>query len=213
MITTAPISRWVTSWLFLFCCSQVSAQQSVKPITSLYGLELGMPRDHVLAGLAGHYKLTEPAKPSDPSNGVDIWQVFSGDRYAGDVWFKDGKLAYATVNLYYAEGEGGREPELVDRLFEALFDNCGQSKMTEDQHGLMTRSRSAMIRLEAVEEGSGNVRIHSLHFQMLQVPGDSGMRQFILSVMTGLHGSRTVMLDESMLKEWQGQTGQGTKEH
>ena len=197
-------------------CSLVIAQQQpqpAKPVTDLHDLELGMPRDYVLAGLAVHYKLTEPSKPSDPAKGVDLWQAVSGDRYAGDVCFKDGKLAYATVNLYYTEGNGGAH-ELVDKLFATLFDNSGQSTIREGPLGMMTRSRTAMIRLESVEDaGSGNFRKQSLHFQMIQGAGDSGTRQFILSVMTGEPGSRIVEFDESIIKEWQDQTGRMRKEH
>jgi hypothetical protein len=177
----------------------------VEPTTDLHDLQLGMPRDYVLAGLAGHYKLTHAYNPSDPSKGVDVWQVLSGDTYAGDVVFKDGKLALATMNRYYKEG-GGKDHELVERLFALLFDNSGQSTITEGPLGMMTRSRSAMIRLDAIEQGgTSNVKSLRLHFEMLQ--GNAVVHEYILSVTTLMDGNRTVALDEGITKKWQARTG------
>jgi hypothetical protein len=197
----------------LSCGLLVAQQQPAKPITSLYDLEMGMPRDYVLASLASRYKLTEPVKPADPSKGADIWQLLSGDNYAGEVWFKDGKLARATVNLYYAEGDSANVRQLVNRLFAAFFDNSGQSSITEGPLGMVTRSRSATIRLESVEEINDAYNGKTLEFLMPQQVGDSRFvkRLFILHSSKGFDGTAFVSLDESILRERQGGTGQGKK--
>lgn len=179
-----------------------------KLITSLRDLELGMPRDHVLAGLAGRYKLTEPEPPpDDPSKGWDIWEVFSGDVYAGEVLLKDGKLANATIRLY-TTGDGG-ERELVDRLFSTLSDNSGQSTIDEMPAGGLTRETSTTIFLESVELNLGKHKSKTLKFLMPQRAGNStiGQRLFLLSTTTGVDGNRAVTLDESIIKECQGQKG------
>jgi hypothetical protein len=198
----------LTAWI---SCSQLVAQpEPAKPIESLRDLELGMPRDHVLAGLSGHYKIKEefPSPPDDPSKGFDAWVVFSGDAYAGELLFNDGKLKAAAISLY-TTGEGG-ERELVDKLFETFFDNSGRSTIKEEPRGSMTRNRSAVISLESMEQsGADNFKVKTLKFLMLPQAGDSitGRRLFILSVTTQMDGSRTVNLNESIIKEWQGKIG------
>lgn len=187
-------------------CSLLNAQQNpTKPVIVLRDLELGMPRDQVLAGLASHYKLTEASKSADASKGADLWQVFSGDTYAGDVWFNDGKLALATVVLHYAEHDT-KERELVEKLFTTLFESSGKSSMDE---GLVTRTaaRSARMSVECEERSMGEIKDKILRFRV--PPGDSSPAQRVFE----LESSKSkdgkvdfVMLSESILKEWRGQT-------
>jgi hypothetical protein len=148
-------------------------QQKPNPITTLHDLELGIPRDTVLAGLAAAgYKLQkEPTPDDDPK--LDMWWVLdlSGKSLAGKLWFEKGKLDAASITLY----QGGDEPEMVNLLFEAIYDQSGQSSIQE-KPGELSRTRQAALVVVSTENtyGSG-LRFRTLTFVV-------GQKQFNLSV-------------------------------
>jgi len=135
-------SRYITALQYLlvlyvfFYCAAASGQQPQKAIENIQDLELGMPRDYVLAKLAAIYKLE---KKDDFKPPTEMWDVSSGDRYIGELTFKNGLLDSAEVRLY----AGQNANDLSARLFTAIYENSGKSIIKEED-GDLTRSRSAV---------------------------------------------------------------------
>lgn len=179
--------------LVLLSCCPMLGQTKSNSITSIHDLELGMPRDMVLAGLAAGYTLKEATHAPSDAKDVDLWSVLSGNAWTGEVWFKAGKLDAASIILY--DG-GGDEPELVNRLFQAIYDQSGQS-MIEEKPGELWRTRQAHVAVESTEEMYGDkAKFRTLKFVI-------GQKQFNLSVDTKLEGGRYVTFREVILKRWQ----------
>jgi hypothetical protein len=162
-------------------------------------LELGMPRDMVLAGLTANYKLKEVTSPPRDPKDLDVWQVFrSGNVYVGDVFFREGKLELASIVLYDSEA-GADESKMVNRLFQVIYDQSGKSSIEEEPGiGMLKRTRAAPVVVESTEETLGDkLKIRTLRFIV-------GQKQFNLSVSTKVEGEgRFVELTEVIKKRWQ----------
>jgi hypothetical protein len=170
-----------------------SDSQRSKLIASIEDLELGMPRDLVLASLLGQYRLEEEVK------GSDAWDVFSGDAHAGELLFRDGTLAAAGIML---NSPSHCDSDTIDRLFEAIYDNSGRSSIEEGSAGTLTRTRSAAVLVESQELTIGRLQSRTLKFAIGQ------KKLYILSVTTQPEGSRDVTLMEGIVKKWQGKVKQ-----
>ena len=187
-------SRYITALQYLlvlyvfFYCAAASGQQPQKAIENIQDLELGMPRDYVLAKLAAIYKLE---KKDDFKPPTEMWDVSSGDRYIGELTFKNGLLDSAEVRLY----AGQNANDLSARLFTAIYENSGKSIIKEED-GDLTRSRSAVADMEARELTVGKGRYQLLFFRV-------GQKQFRLMSLNNADGTQHIDFAELITKKWQ----------
>jgi len=169
----------------------VALKQELKPINDISDLESGMPLDRVLASLRKGYELRDeldefPRSQSQRPRKIEAWGVWSGDRYAGELVFEEGKLRMATKRIW-SPGHG--ETELVDRIFTSIYDKSGHSKIEEEPGGDITRTRDSAAILESQETSLGNLRKRTLKILL-------GAKLFNLSLTTDTDGSRYVTFDE-----------------
>ena len=171
-------------------CHSLRAQQKSNLVASMHDLELGMPRDTVLAGLVAVGCKLDNLPESD------IWFVRSGEVYLGSVVFRGGKLDDATVRLQ----DGGAASDVVTKLFEAIFDQSGQSKIKEEP-GQVSRTRQTSVVVESDERTYSTIKTTVKVLKIVV-----GLKQFNLTVTDDSSGTaphRTVVLDELIVKKWQ----------
>ena len=96
---------------------------------------------------------------------------------------------------------------MVNRLFDAIYDQSGKSNI-EEKAGELTRSRSAALVVESTELtiipcAPGASCREDKGFKWRTLKFVIGQRQFNLSVDTHVKDDRTVALQEIILKRWQ----------
>lgn len=194
--------------LTMFFCSLVAQQPESRPL-SVRDLEIGMPRDYVLARLLATYTLTDErtmkAPSSDSLDKYEFVSVFQGDQPLGELYFDGGKLQSATISIYQSSQ---CDFELLDELFQSIYDNSGQyKKIAEEPGGGWTRTRIEQVSVVSVEKDNGIHRWKTLQFNV-------GEKWFDMEIRS-LSGNsdpkhRFVTLEERITKKWQGDSKQKT---
>jgi hypothetical protein len=188
--------------LTAFSCLSAAEDVEVKPL-SIRDLEIGMPRDYVLARLLTTYKLTElhtlKAPSSDSLSKDEIVDVSEGDQFTGELYFGGGMLRSASISLYQSDK---CDFELLDQLFQSLYDSSRQYKKVEEEPGgALSRTRIDQVGIVSVEENDGHLKRRRLTFHIgekyfdletLTLADDAGVRR------------RSVTLEERITKKWQG---------
>jgi len=168
-----------------------------------------MPRDYVLARLLATYTLTDErtmkAPSSDSLDKYEFVSVFQGDQPLGELYFDGGKLQSATISIYQSSQ---CDFELLDELFQSIYDNSGQyKKIAEEPGGGWTRTRIEQVSVVSVEKDNGNHRWKTLQFNV-------GEKWFDLEIRSLSDNSdpkhRFVTLEERITKKWQGDSKQKT---
>ena len=115
-----------------------AAQDVDKPVNTIRDVEVGMPREKVLAGLGNRYKLTEVKEIPKVRKGAEGWKVeekdseYRGDsEYAWIVFFKD-KTEVINIYLHSGTGESAR---LAQQLYRLLYQRAEPIPVDDTEGG------------------------------------------------------------------------------